>query len=149
MTQTTYTPAVFITGADERGNQFAFWKIYDGRWCDAYNMGEVTDEFAKKNVIPNAVTVQFSEAVMTRQEWIENDCPMRMTAEQIARWCKSGIELADEVEAKQAAQDCGCITCVSNLHNIETDNEANRRYFTDKLIADRHNAAKHTMKEVV
>jgi hypothetical protein len=53
------------------------------------------------------------------------------------------------LDAKQAAQDCGCITCVSNLHNIETDNEANRRYFTDKLIADRHNAAKHTMKEVV
>jgi hypothetical protein len=61
-------------------------------------MGEVTDEFAKNHVIPNAVTVQFSEAVMTRQEWIENDCPMRMTAEQIAQWCKSGIELADDAE---------------------------------------------------
>lgn len=79
----TSTPAVLVTGSDNKGNEFCYFKIFDGRWCDSYNESETSPEFVRKYVFPNVIKVYFADLVMTGTEWVENGCPMEMTSEQI------------------------------------------------------------------
>jgi len=90
---TTFTPAVLTTGADDRGNLFAFWKSPDG-WVDGYNERITTESFIRSHVFPNVQKVYFSNIVFTGAEWVEAGCPMSLSDEQM-----TAIEQATALEA--------------------------------------------------
>lgn len=82
----TKTPAVLVTGADSRGNEFSYWKMYDGVWVDGYNEAQRTPEFIRAHVFPNVTKVYFGDFVMSGREWLHGGCPMDATKEQIEAW---------------------------------------------------------------
>lgn len=78
----TFTPAVLVTGSDNRGNEFCFWKSTNG-WVDGYNECFITPEFVRAHVFPIVQKVYFSDLIMTGTEWVSNGCPMELTEEQM------------------------------------------------------------------
>jgi len=82
----TITPAVLVTGADSRGNEFCFWKMYDGQWVDGYNEGIASLKFVELQVIPNVKKVYFAHIVMTGDEWRANGSPLSLTRAEMAAW---------------------------------------------------------------
>lgn len=78
----THTPAVLVTGSDNRGNEFCYFKSLNG-WVDSYNECFITPDFVRAHVFPIVQKVYFSDLIMTGAEWVANGCPMELTAEQI------------------------------------------------------------------
>ena len=91
---TTFTPAVLITGHDERQNPFAFWKSING-WVDAYNECGTSIEFVRKHVFPHVQQAVIGPIVMTGAEWLEAGCPISLSDEQI-----TAIEEATRLEVQ-------------------------------------------------
>jgi len=83
---TTFTPAVLVTGEDNRGNEFCFWKMNGGEWLDGYNEGIASLKFVELHVIPNVKKVYFAHIVMTGDEWKSKGSPLSMTHEEMAAW---------------------------------------------------------------
>jgi len=90
---TTFTPAILITGYDNRENPFAFWKSING-WVDSYNECATDVDFVRKYVFPNVRTAVIGPIVMTGAEWVEAGCPISLSDEQI-----TAIEEATRLEA--------------------------------------------------
>ncbi len=95
---TTFTPAILITGYDNRDNPFAFWKSING-WVDSYNECATDVEFVRKYVFPNVRTAVIGPIVMTGAEWVEAGCPISLSDEQI-----TAIEEATRLEAATEAE---------------------------------------------
>lgn len=94
----TYTPAVLVTGSDNRGNEFCYFKSLNG-WVDSYNTCFITPEFIRTHVFPIVQKVYFSDLIMTGAEWVANGCPMELTEEQM-----HAIEEATALEALPLAE---------------------------------------------
>ena len=95
---TTFTPAILITGYDNRENPFAFWKSING-WVDSYNECATDVDFVRKYVFPNVRTAVIGPIVMTGAEWVEAGCPISLSDEQI-----TAIEEATRLEAATEAE---------------------------------------------
>ena len=99
---TTFTPAVLITGHDERQNPFAFWKSING-WVDSYNECGTSIEFVRKHVFPHVQQAVIGPIVMTGAEWVEAGCPISLSDEQITAIEEAyRLEAATEQEAQAA-----------------------------------------------
>lgn len=82
--QVKFTPAVLVTGQDEKGNEFTWWKA-DGKFVDAYNVREI-EETEFLNLYPQVEKVYFSDTVMTGEQWRDIQCPLSMSTEQLEQW---------------------------------------------------------------
>ena len=91
---TTFTPAILITGYDNRQNPFAFWKSING-WVDSYNECATDIDFVRKHVFPHVQQAVIGPIVMTGAEWVEAGCPISLSDEQI-----TAIEEATRLEAQ-------------------------------------------------
>ena len=80
------TPAVLVTGSDAKGNEFSYWKMYDGVWVDGYNEVQRPDDFIRKYVFPEVRKVYFGDFIMDGSRWVEGGFPMSATKEQINLW---------------------------------------------------------------
>ena len=91
---TTFTPAVLITGYDNRQNPFAFWKSING-WVDSYNECATDIDFVRKHVFPHVQQAVIGSIIMTGAEWVEAGCPISLSDEQI-----TAIEEATRLESQ-------------------------------------------------
>lgn len=79
-----FTPAILVTGQDERGNEFCWWFAND-KFVDAYNEREVSEqEF--RGIYPQVGKVYLDKTIMTGDEWRELQCPLSMSIEQLGQW---------------------------------------------------------------
>ncbi len=79
----TYNRAVLVTGKDERGNEYSYFRYSDG-WYDCYNENKVDPFYVTKYVIPAVIYVRFGELIVDRAEWVASGCPMELDAEWVA-----------------------------------------------------------------
>ncbi len=113
---TTFTPAVLITGYDDRENPFAFWQTVAG-WVDSYNEREAPESFIHKHVFPNVKKAVIGSIVMTGEEWVEAGCPISLSDEQI-----TAIEEATRLESqyeKPQADESDWFTNTASERNDE------------------------------
>ena len=104
-TQVKFTPAVLVTGQDEKGNEFTWWKA-GGKFVDAYNVREI-EETEFRNLYSQVEKVYFSDTVMTGEQWRDIQCPLSMSTEQLDQW-RENIQYSDawsdpRTEAEKAA----------------------------------------------
>lgn len=119
----THTPVILVTGNDERGNSFRFWKSAFG-WADGYNECITDENFIRRHVYPNVQKAIIGRVTMTGAEWIAEGCPISMTQEQIAAFEQEhrphAIDEADALErtisaGTQKLIDAGCLDAKGNL----------------------------------
>lgn len=79
----SYTPAVLVTGKDEKGNEFSYTRI-NGVWVDLYRECPVGNSFIATFILPNVVRVKFGRESMDRAEWEASGCPFSLSDEEIA-----------------------------------------------------------------
>lgn len=107
---TSFTPVILVTGSDNQGNQFSFWKSLD-KWIDSYNECETSAEFIRKHVFPNVRTAIVGDVVLTCEQWRDElGCPISVSDEQI-----HAVEQAYRIEQPT----------VSESVQAEIDNDTN------------------------
>ena len=79
-----FTPAVLVTGEDEKGNEFT-WFSSLGLFVDGYNERFI-DEAEFRAIYPQVGKVYFSDTVMTGDAWREMRCPLSLSNVQIEAW---------------------------------------------------------------
>jgi hypothetical protein len=126
---TTFTPAVLITGYDNRQNPFAFWKSING-WVDSYNECATDIDFVRKHVFPHVQQAVIGPIVMTGAEWVEAGCPISLSDEQI-----TAIEEATRLEAQYEKPQADEADWFTN-----TASERNDEYSIPLDLIERHNA---------
>jgi len=85
--------AVLVTGEDEKGNDFAHVRFYNGDYADLYNEVYIS-EARFRALYPIVTKVYFSNYTMTGDQWRDIQCPLQMTVEQLEQW-KENIQYVD------------------------------------------------------
>lgn len=99
------TPAVLVTGADDKGNEYCHQYARD-TFMDLYNEVYITaGQF--RALYPIVQKVYFGEVEMTGDQWRDIQCPLSMTREQIEQW-RENVQYVDvwvDPQPKETAID--------------------------------------------
>lgn len=97
-----FTPAVLVTGEDERGNEF-FWFSSLGQFMDGYNERLITEQEFRK-VFPLVGKVYFSDTVMSGDQWRDMQCPLSLSNVQIEEWLNQPVAVDAAWIAEKTAE---------------------------------------------
>lgn len=117
---TIFTPAVLVTGSDNRGNEFCYFKSLNG-WVDSYNEKQVKDDFIRHYVFPIVQKVYFSDLIMKGAEWVANGCPMELTEEQM-----------------HAIEEATALDVVPLAEQVAAEIEGNAEWLDSDMVAESH-----------
>ena len=108
-TATVVIPAVLVTGSDAQGNEYGYRKSGD-EWVDYYNESITTAERIRRDVFPNVRYVRYQingvlEYKMSRDEWIENGCPLDLPKSVVVELMDSQPHPVDVAQAVERGID--------------------------------------------
>lgn len=111
------TPAVLVTGADSKGNEYCH-QFAHGEYMDLYNEVYITPERFRA-LYPIVQKVYFGETEMTGDQWRDIQCPLSMTIEQIECW-RENVQYVDVWVDPRTPEEKAADTFANEYSNDET-----------------------------